>query len=304
MQDSVNHQPPGRTRRLRARTLMICAGAALVALLLGHLGYGLAHRLYNAPSDGDFSLVSDFESGDTAVWNEQGVVQICCEDSLEIVTAPVRRGRYAARFNLRRTDPDVKGGRRAEVRTKAARWGREYWYAFSIFLTSDWPVQQAPVTVAQWHAVPDVWLAEAGNPPPFRLLIEDGQWTLAAIWDSKRVSRTWFTTFVPDGYTLKRIGPVDDGRWSDWRFRIRWSYGDDGLVEAWKDGQLAFRRDGANAYNDAFAPYLKVGLYIPRWSTPSGSPSTGSDAIDRHTVYFDEIQVTDRRPQTAMVPEP
>lgn len=280
------------------------AAVAFGVLLSVHVAYGLAHRLYNAPPSGDPSFVSDFESGDTARWNEVGAIQTCCEDSVAIVGSPVRRGRYAAQFNLRRADPDVKGGKRAEFRTKAAVMGGEYWYAFSIFLPAGWPVEPLPVTLAQWHAVPDVLLGEASNPPPFRLLTEDGQWVLAGIWDSKRVSRLWFTTFVPDGHTLKRIGPVDEGRWTDWQFHMRWSYGDDGLVEAWKDGELIFRREGGNAYNDAFAPYLKVGLYIPRWTNPPDSPSTDRNAGDRRTVHFDEIRVTNRRPQADMIPEP
>src|SRR5688500_4596453 len=90
---------------------------AVAALILLHFAYGLAHRLYNASSPGDLTFGSDFESGDIAVWRGKGAIQVCCGDSVVIVPAPVRSGRYSARFTLRRSDADVKGSKRAELRT-------------------------------------------------------------------------------------------------------------------------------------------------------------------------------------------
>ena len=263
-------------------------GVSLALLLLAHFAYGLAHRFYNAPSPGDLTFNSDFESGDVSVWKEKGMLQLCCDDSLAVVTSPVRQGRYAAQFTLRRSDPIVKGSKRAEIRTKAARMGGEYWYAFSVFLPADWIVDQVPVTVAQWHAVPDYWLGEASAPPPLRVVAQNGEWMLANIWDSKRVGRTWFGVLAPDGTALKPIGPLDRGRWTDWVFHIRWSYRDDGLLEVWKNREPFFQRSGPNTYNDALAPYFKVGIYVPQWmAQPPLTP------IDRHTIHFDEIRVAE-----------
>jgi hypothetical protein len=273
---------------LATRASLKYLGATLASLLLLHFAYGLAHRLYNAPSKGDLTFASGFESGDASLWAEKGAIQVCCDDSLEIVEAPVRSGRYAARFTLRRSDPSVKGSKRAELRTKAGWMGAEYWYAFSIFLPPDWTVDQVPVTLAQWHSVPDVWFGEAGVPPPFKLIAQEGQWLLANMWDSKRVSRTRFTEHAPEGGTLVPIGPLDTGRWTDWVFHIKWSSGPDGLLEAWKTERLVFHQKGPNTYNDAFAPYFKLGIYVPQWAN---QPSLTS--IDSHTIHFDEIRVTE-----------
>jgi hypothetical protein len=277
-----------RARRLWARSGPGYFALTVVLLVCLHLAYGLAHRIYNSASPGDLTFTSDFESGDASLWSAKGAIHVCCNDSLQIVAAPVRSGRYAARFTLRRSDPNVKGSKRAEVRTKAATMGGEYWYAFSIMLPPHWTVDKVPVTLAQWHAVPDLWLGEINSPPPFRLLAEEDQWKLANIWDSKRVGSTWLTRFSPDGYTLKAIGPLDAGRWTDWVFHVRWSYGSDGLLEAWKDSELVFRRIGPNSYNDALAPYLKVGIYVPRWDVhPPLTP------IESHTIHFDDIRVSE-----------
>jgi hypothetical protein len=275
--------------------------AVLAALLVVlHVTYGLAHRLYNASSPGDLTFDSDFESGDLSLWREKGMLQLCCEDSLTIVKTPVRSGRYAARFTLRRSDPIVKGSKRAELRTKAGLMGVDYWYAFSIFLPQGWTGDNVPVTLAQWHNVPDVWLGEASAPPPLRLLVEDGQWMVANIWDSKRVGRTLFTALSPDGQALERIGPLDTGRWVDWVFHVRWSYRGDGLVQVWKGGKSVVHRIGPNAYNDALAPYLKVGIYVPRWTAEAPLTTTES-----HTIYFDEIRVAEAPATLAgMLPKP
>jgi hypothetical protein len=267
---------------------MRLVGAAAVLLLLLHVAYAFAYHVYHRPAAGDLTFTSDFESGDASVWEDKGAIQVCCDDSLVIVDAPVRRGRRAARFTLRQSDPDVKGSKRAEVITRAALMGGEYWYAFSVFLPADWKGDQVPVTIAQWHAVPDVGFGEASSPPPLRLLVEEGQWAVVNIWDSKRLGSTLWRPIAPDGYVLQKVGAFEPGRWTDWVVHVRWSYESGGLLEVWKDRQLALRRDGPNTYNDALAPYMKLGIYVPRWTLQPPVSTVAS-----HTIHFDEIRVAE-----------
>jgi len=262
------------------------AGVAFAVVVLVYLGYGLAHRIYNRAGPEDLTLSADFESGDLDVWRDKGAIHVCCDDSIVLVDAPVRSGTKAARFTLRRDDADVKGSRRAEVRMKAGRIGDEYRYAFSLFLPTDWRDEQVPATLAQWHAVPDKWLAEAGRSPPLRLMTMDGKWLLAVIWDSKRVSRRPFSDNDPEGWLLEELGPLDKGRWVDWSFTVRWSYRDGGRLTVTKDGRRVFERDGPNAYNDALGPYLKLGIYVPEWAMDGTAT-----AVDRHVVYLDDVSV-------------
>jgi hypothetical protein len=270
------------------KLLAVLACAAPLGLFVA---YGTAHRLYNAGHGNDLELVADFETGDLSQLEEQGTLQVCCPDSIAVVDAPARAGQHAVRFRLRREDPKVKGGVRSEFRMKAAEMGSEYWYSMSIFLEPDWQVGAAPVTIAQWHAVPDKLLAESGRPPPLRLAAQDGRWFVASIWDPKRISKTPFTEQTSADGHLEWIGPLETGRWTDWVFRVRWSYEDDGLLEVWKDREAVYRQEGPNAYNDALAPYLKVGLYIPNWDE-------GENVADQQTIHFDEIRATGQ-PRTA-----
>lgn len=274
---------------MKAKTALKAAGGMLVLVALAHVSYGLAHRLYNSASAGDHSFTSDFESGTFDVWTQRGAIQTCCDHSLQIVEQPTRAGRGAARFELRRSDPDVKGSKRAEIRMKAGAMGSEYWHAFSVYLPSDWEPDQVPTTLAQWHGVPDVWLAEAGRSPPLRLAALEGEWLLVNVWDSKRVTAMRFVGGEADGWTSSSLGELGTGRWTDWVFHIRWSAAEDGLLEVWKNGELAFERAGPNAYNDALGPYLKLGLYVPEW----GLAQTRS-TVRRRIAYFDAVRVADR----------
>ncbi|MEQ8496548.1 MAG: polysaccharide lyase [Gammaproteobacteria bacterium] len=266
----------------RIATLVIALAAA------AWFAAGLAHRLYNRAGPGDLDFAVDFEQLDDEPWTVPGATHVCCDDSLIIVDAPVRSGRHAARFHLRRDDDDVKGSRRAEVRAKAGDLGRDYWFAFSINLPADWPDASVPVTLAQWHGVPDKWLGEAGRSPPLRLLALGGQWQLANIWDSKRVSQTPFTANDPQGWVLEPISSLDIDQWTDWLFHVRWSFGEDGVLEVWKNGERVYQRNGPNTYNDAVGPYLKLGIYVPEWVDPA-TVTTRND----YTAYFDAVRVAE-----------
>ncbi|MEQ8663597.1 MAG: polysaccharide lyase [Gammaproteobacteria bacterium] len=261
------------------------AGAACVLLLAGWFAFGLAHRVYNRAGPGELDFTLDFAAGDAPPWPVPGATHVCCADSLTIVDAPVRSGPHAARFHLRRGDPDVKGSRRAEVRAKAGELGQDYWFAFSINLPANWPDARIPATLAQWHGVPDKWLLEAGRSPPLRLLALDGQWQLASIWDAKRVSQTPFTRNDPQGWVLEPLGALDVDAWADWVFHVRWSYREDGVLEVWKNGARVYRRHGPNTYNDAIGPYLKLGIYVPEWVSPATVTTH-----DAYTAYFDAVR--------------
>lgn len=64
--------------------------------------------------------------------------------------------------------------------------------------------------------------------------------------------------------------------------RIRWSYGDDGITQIWRDGDLIVDRIGPNTYNDLRGVYLKLGSYHPH------AP---------RTVLFDDISIGNADPR-------
>ena len=66
---------------------------------------------------------------------------------------------------------------------------------------------------------------------------------------------------------------------------VLWSYGEDGVLQIWKDGELLVDRDGPNAFNDAEGPYFKMGIY-KGWS----NPDTVGD-VDSRLLYHDELRI-------------
>jgi len=155
------------------------------------------------------------------------------------VTDPVRSGRQSLRLRLGMADPKVEGSRRVELRLPSVHLGDEFWYALSVFVPADWASDDVPVTVAQWHGAPDTFLLEGHQPPPLRLNVVGDRWLVAKAWDARRWSGPMLRHLEPQGGALLLTAPLDKGRWVDWLFRVRWSYGADGLVEVWKDGALA-----------------------------------------------------------------
>ncbi|MBB3021705.1 hypothetical protein FHR70_004810 [Microvirga lupini] len=259
----------------------VAAGAAV--LIAGHVAYSFAYYISNLEF-GSKEFADGFEGGDLSAW-QAGETEFCCDHSATVISNGAREGKRALKVSLAPEDPRVAGSKRAEVRLKAVGLGEERWYAFSLFVPEGWhPIPEA-ATVAQWHAVDDKLLGEAGRAPPLRLVIKDDQLSIASHWDSRRISGFPFLRAAPEGGAILWSAPLKRGVWTDWVFRIHWSYGDDGVVEIWKDGASIARQGGPNAYNDWLGPFFKLGIYVPHWNKPGAiSP------IERHEIIIDRVR--------------
>lgn len=280
----ANRRPARRGSALRC-AMRWAVPAALVIALIGFGGYGVAYMLVNAPFRDELPFASTFESGDLREWDSWGARQLCCEHSARVTAESPRAGRQAVRVTLRRDDPRIRGSKRAEFRLSGAAMGEEYWYGFSILLPADWQASAVPVTPVQWHAVPDVMLLELGQSPPLRIMIINDEWRIESRWDPARVSRAFWGQSDRIGEATLWTAPLDRGRWTDWVFRVKWSYREDGIVEVWKDGAQIVGHRGPNTFNDWIAPYLKVGVYVPAWSVPDQA-----DVTTERSIVFDEIR--------------
>ncbi len=206
-------------------------------------------------SDGTSApFVGGFETGDLAGWGkERGG-----EHSIRVVTNPVRSGKYAVQFELRRDDPIVASSKRAELTLeKEPKVNVERWYGFSIFLPKDYVGDPTPEIVTQWHASPDRDRGEVWRSPPLALLTEDGRWKITWRWDADPIMKQ----NRADGSKSESLGEYKTGVWTDWVFHVKWSWESDGLLEIWKNGKKAVHYQGPNAYNDARGVYFKTGIY-------------------------------------------
>ncbi len=228
------------------------------------------------------SFTGDFETGDISQWEGSEAARA---DSIQIVTDPVRRGRYAAKFTVRAGER-VSNGNRAEIfRDHGDKAGREVWYAWSFLVPRDFvDVEWAPKLwqcIGQWHDQPDktkgeTWANFPGRSP-----------SIAVYYTSKggaSAIEVWYGTYGKgEAQKIVARAPIVKGQWHDLRFHIRWSQGSDGFLEPFLDGRPLIasekgRASGPNMWNGA-SHYLKIGLYRSDRITPTNS------------VYFDEVRI-------------
>jgi Polysaccharide lyase len=191
-----------------------------------------------------------------------------------------RLGRYGMRSDLDRFNSPVMY--RTEVTvigsSPGTNFNQEYWYGFGIYLPDNYvPDNVAWEIVAQWHGIPDD--GDRHGNPPLSLSTSRGVWKLSNKWSSARIQNS--SNMQSRSFTF---GTYARGRWTDWVFRIKWSYGAEGILEAWQNGKKVLSAKGPNTYNDARLPYFKMGIY-------KGWKSGGEvGPVTHRTLYHDEFR--------------
>jgi hypothetical protein len=189
-----------------------------------------------------------------------------------------RLGRYAMRSDLDRFASRVSYRTEVRVLGPPAIVNQEYWYGFSIYLPDSYvPDHVAWEMVAQWHGIPDA--GDRHGNPPLSLSTSGGVWKLHNKWSSPRIQNS--SNIQSRSF---QFGPYARGRWTDWVFRIKWSYGPEGILEVWQNGKKVVSAKGPNTYNDARMPSFKMGIY-------KGWKFAGNiGPVTQRTIYHDEFR--------------
>lgn len=223
-----------------------------------------------------------FEAYNLNKWIKSG------NTSSKVVNTPTLRGNYSAKMQIRRYEDRYPN--RTELRLRGANfeYNTEYWVGVNIYIPSDWQYDRGGVLVTQFHAVPDRSRGEKWRNPPVALKINYDTWNLAGMYDDE-----WVTTRkTVDGRWAKSLGKVKKGAWTSFVFRVKFSYGRNGILEVYKDGRKAFGRTGPNTYRDSVGPYLKVGLYKPVWGKNySWKKAVAASRAREHTLFLDEVRI-------------
>lgn len=239
--------------------------AAVVIGVIAHVAVSVAHHMVNRAKL-DPVVTEGFEVTGFEDLDDRITQQFCCDHSerIEDVTTIGGHG-MALSVELRPDDPDVKGSKRAEIRLPASHFDTPVWYRARLYIAPDWPTAEDPVTLLQWHAVPDKILREGNRAPPLRLLEFQDETLFIINWDSAPRTFKRFDLFGEKGGEILWQAPTAKGEWQDWVFRVEWGRGTPGRVTAWKNGERLADYRGRTGYNDMLAPYLKAGIYVPRW---------------------------------------
>ena len=204
--------------------------------------------------------------------------------AVAISTDYARTGSRSARITVKEGDVEQRGddGRRVERAELDSGhypfWGRDVWYGFSFLLPPGFPVVDNRLVLASWKQS-DV----EGSP---------------LIGQRFRAGRHSLTIRPPGANSSGKSYPLPDiqlGRWNDMMYHVRYSAGEDGVIEVWMNGERVVTYRGPTASRagaDRF--YNKVGLYRDRWKEPM------TMYVDNYTLgdSFDAVDPStfDRRP--------
>ncbi len=202
--------------------------------------------------------VLDFESGDLSGWRDGGH---CCTDSTQVVTSPVRSGKYAVRNIVRDgnipTPNPMGGNERSEIMLNGANdqdkipYSTDVWQGFSVYIDPRYQPNGSYRfnIIAQWHA------ATGGDSPILSLQYIYGGDFYIGIRSTEGSNQD------------KWIGKATQGVWHDFIFNTRFDYRLSGnhYVRVWMDGNpdpvLDYGGPVGYDYDYNTGPYLKMGIY-------------------------------------------
>jgi hypothetical protein len=236
----------------------------------GAKGSGSAGQVYRGP---EIERFDGFEADSVASFWRAGNAGDgrYAPGAVAVTTDYARTGNKSVRITVKEGDieqvgDDGKLTERAELDSgRHPLVGRDVWYGFSFVVPPGFPVVDNRLVIAQWKQY------GVSGSPLFAERFRDGKHDL--------------TIRIPDSAWGRRktynLPKIEFGRWNDMVYHIRFSRGDDGLLEVWMNGSRVAEYQGATAFQDGEVNiYKKFGLYRDRWKEPM-------------TIYFDNYTLAD-----------
>ncbi|WBQ08344.1 heparin lyase I family protein [Kribbella sp. CA-293567] len=191
-----------------------------------------------------------------------------------VAGAPARDGGTVARFELRSTDPLANNGTRTELSQNDNQpRTADRWYGFSINLAADYAPDRSRDIVSQWHDCDNVDQGCDGGSPPLALMTERGNWKIDFLGN------------------ILDLGAYQPTQWTDWVFHVKWSTGNDGVLEIWKNGQrMVPAYKGRTFTKGPRSPYFKFGIYKWDWNKNKNTNNPPSDTRKR-VLYYDALRL-------------
>jgi hypothetical protein len=218
-------------------------------------------------------IIDGFESNKLSnIWRSDKFIP----GDFEIQSNIVKSGKFAAKITLYPGDQinDEKGTilERAEIMEALKYTSREdrlYSYKFSLFLPADFPIDSARLVIAQWKQDCKSGKCDPGNP------------IIAFRYSSGKLNITLQTGLEKD--ILYNLTDDIRNQWLDFKFEIRFSRQQKGLIIAYLNDQKIIDYSGITAYTGEYGYpfhgrfYFKTGLY--------------RDKMDRSmTIYVDDFE--------------
>jgi len=269
--------PTGWTGRILRLAMLETLLLTQVAFILGwayfSMGFGTKQPRIKATAD----WMKPLESA----WGTQSPGRI---HSIQSVSEPRGSGETSLRFELRKgehySDLFGKTSFRSEVNARDfPPIGSARWYAFSILIPDDFPIEDNRLVLAQWHGADKKYLGEAPRSPVLAFRYSKGCFSITVNHSPCRIIRD---TKAVEAKTLFQTEQFPRSAWNDFLVQAKWSYLNDGFVNVWWNGRQVVHYSGPVGYNDDFGPYFKFGLYR-------------GDSAQTYVAYFRNVRLGVRR---------
>lgn len=211
-----------------------------------------------------------------------------------------KNGTKAYRVELRKTDPNVWGSKRAEVALSPEKPLQEHTYNFSVYLPNggaeDYTLDpNGSEIIAQWHNASDN--GEEGTYPP--LAIHTGayyndpdHYTLEVTWDPAAISteQQIDANHTHEQYDLGSY-VQDKGKWVNWSVHVRWGWlvSQKPFIEIYKDGKkILDLQNHPNTTNDKKGVYMKLGVYKWDWAQVG---ERNKSILSKRVIYYNNVSI-------------
>lgn len=182
----------------------------------------------------------------------------CCSYTVTQSKTIVKEGDGSYRAEVKSSDPSVSGGYRAELTTPPGSNLKEAWFGYSSYF-QDWNSFSGGEHVVQWHPNNASGSAEL---------------SLQTAANKFDVVRSIGGTNYRQSTGVKTIIP---NKWYDFVWHVKWSTGNDGIIELWIDGVKYYTFTGKTAGSST--PYFKFG--INRWNMGNSS----------RVLFYDNLRI-------------
>ncbi len=250
---------------------MLAGGAVLWMAFLGY------RRWENKPVS-HVDVYDGFETRElSGIWDTSRFAS----GAVTMQSKIVRSGRGAAKVVLHSKDifeagvngeKDSERAELMEAQKLVSKENNTYEYSFSMFIPTGFPVLPTRLVMAQWKQDCDGHAACSDNSPVVAIRYSSGVLQITHQFAAHR------TALFETHENLR-------GRWNDFRFRIRFTPREHGLVQAWLNDRQVVDYSGVNAYPENAGTgypspslfYFKMGLYRDVMADPM-------------TIYIDEYR--------------
>lgn len=227
------------------------------------------------------SFIGDFENGNISCFH---YLVVDTTKNTQIVTYPVRKGKYALKNTLKPEDYIYNGYRTELAIYNCAKYKSDVFYGFSFWVDTNYQDTSYNL-ICQWQDLPyyiqgEVWEPSPklqGSPPPIALIYVNETLELK-MNDSPSTNTKTFLVGKPL--------TTEKGKWYDLVAHIYWNEDNTAYQEVWINGKPITPFNGVdhkyyhrNLFNRA-GNYFKFGQYRGK----EKSEHTNS-------IYFDEVKI-------------